>query len=185
MSTEQKKKGHGCLITVIVFLLVCVGFTMSIMKAYEKETTESTEVETSVADVYVNAMDFKEISESDCVALVGEPNSIEEWNYEKNGTYVPCKSYYYDKYELVFMRNTDETYACVRMKVYDKDILFDKETVVQQFGFDKTRNVKDTGVSYRCDAISSEHNAAVDFWISCYEDGKIKMLDITYFNNVF
>ena len=177
MKTTQKKRGHMCLITTMIILAVA-GITACGTPAGK------TQEETTV-DVYVNAMDFKGISESDCVDLVGEPNSVEEWTYESGTATRACKSYYYDKYELVFMRTTDQIYVCVRMKVYDKDISFDKDTVVQQFGFDKSRNEKDTGFSYRCDAIDNEQNLYVDFWISSYEDGKIKMLDITYVANAF
>lgn len=194
MSIAQKKRGKGCLLAVLAVVIIpaiIVGAGLSYMKEtghpdVTANSTGNTENAEKNDDVYVNALDFAKISEEECIALIGEPNSIEEWNHNTSeATIRPCKSYYYDKYELVFMQKSDGGYVCVRMKVYDKEIPFDKDTVVQQFGFDKTRNEKDTGVSYRCDALSNNYEYSVDFWVSSYENGIIEMLDITYVSNAF
>lgn len=127
-------------------------------------------------DVVFDAMQYAPdengtISEAELIAKIGEPVSIEEWNYEYGYQTYPIRTLYYDNYEYSF--NNDNLQ---RITIYNEFNFKSKKEFLPMFNLEKYENteINDTNTAYR-----AYHCGVHDLWLF-YEDGKITLTKISY-----
>ncbi len=116
--------------------------------------------------------DGENITESELINQLGEPDSIEEWNFEVgDGKYYPIRTLYYGLNEYSF--NDDKLQ---RITLYDKFSYESKDDFLPMFNLKQYSNtlINDTNVYYR-----AYYCGIHDLWLE-YADGEITMTKITY-----
>jgi hypothetical protein len=168
-SPSPKKKMNGYLVATITFIAVAFAFVITINilnsvipqmnKAVERVNGDSPVTSTPI-DVVFDATKFiiddeRTVSEGELIEILGEPESIEEWNYESYQSLLgkemkyPIRSLYYNegKYEYKFNNN-----MLLRITITEQFTYEDKNNILPMFGLKKYSNTKitDTNTSYRC-----------------------------------
>jgi hypothetical protein len=105
------------------------------------------------------------VSEAELIEMLGQPESIEEWNYESYQSLLgkemiyPIRSLYYNenKYEYKFNNNMLQRITITEEFAYE-----DKNNILPMFGLKKYSNTKitDTNVAYRC-----SNCGIYEFWV--------------------
>lgn len=172
------------LIIVIVFAnqvgLISIKFNESVTSKGDSEVTVSSEDDSVVFDASQYWItDSKTISESDFVKLMGEPDSIEEWNYEasyqvlvdKTPVYA-IRTLYYGNYEYLF--NSD---MLQRINIYDEFSYEDTDDILEMFGLKEYSNtkIKNNNVSYR-----ATDCGVPDFWVYSMDGDSLNGIKISY-----
>ena len=116
--------------------------------------------------------DGKNITEADLINQLGEPDKVEEWNYEvSGGKYYPIRTLYYGANEYNF--NDDKLQ---RITLYDKFQYKSKDDFLPMFNLKRYSNteINDTNFYYR-----AFYCGVHDIWLE-YTENEITMAKITY-----
>lgn len=161
-------KSKGCLGIIIFFVIMAAGFVITILN----ENIKPAESKVVFDALQYAVQDEKNISEAELIAKLGEPDSIEEWNYKTSDTAgYPIRTLHYGKTEYSF--NND---ALHRVTIWDRMPYNKKKDFLSMFNLKKYANttINDTGFYYRA------YNCGVhDLWLE-YDDAEISMVKISY-----
>jgi len=147
----------------------------------------------SKEDVLIDANQFAKITSEELVAILGEPESIEdyEWSVPKTGESIVGKLYIYkkNKFEFVLFDN-----SVARLNVYsgqywgydDSVIEFQsKEDIFSMFNIESNNNMKkieDTNYALRFSPVT---DTIADLWIQEIQENTLGIAKITYDLNYF
>lgn len=170
------KKRNGCLIPFLVFILFAAALIFIISHIIKNpELYDDTKLADNVvfdALQYEVKSDGTNISESELIKKLGNPDSTEEWNYEiTGGRYYPMRTLYYGTAEYSFSNDRLQ-----RITLREKFHYDNKDDFLPMFHLKKYANtlINDTNFYYRAS------NCGVhDLWLE-YGDGTITMAKITY-----
>ena len=166
---KRTLKGHGCLWSILFFLLVAVAGIASI----SKEAREPKEPVSVVFDaLQYEVKEGQNITEDELVEQLGEPDNVEGWDYVTgSGRRYPIRTLYYNDEEYSF--NND---GLQRVTLWKEINYSNKNEFLKMFNLSKYKNteINDTGSYYR-----AYYCGVHDIWIG-YEDGKITMVKISY-----
>lgn len=172
-----KKKGHGCLISVLVFLVVIIAISIASYNEYAGTQTQSN---TPIFDATIfkvtDGDTWRPMTESEVISIVGKPECVDEWNYDRSdiGLTYPIRSLSYNNGSTVYEFNND---ALVRIQILSPIAYTKKGQILDLFGLQKYSNseVVDTGTTYRV------YNCGVnDLWCMGLDGKNIEMTYITY-----
>lgn len=158
-------------VIVGLFIIALIFGISQIVKNPEKYNSASTEASVVFDAMQYEVKDNSNISESELIQKLGEPDNIEEWNYETETHSYPIRTLHYGNYEYSF--NDDNLQ---RLTIWDEIPYTSKDDFLNMFGLKKYANtmINDTGLYYRA------FNCGVnDIWIE-YTDSIIKMVKISY-----
>lgn len=166
------KKKIGLIVAVIFVGILVFGISRVIQnpEQYQKEPESSVPVVFDALQYEVK--DGENITEEELINQLGEPDSIDEWNYEVGGgQYYPLRTLYYGTSEYTF--NDDKLQ---RITLYDKFTYESKEDFLPMFNLKQYSNtqINDTNFYYR-----AFYCGVHDLWLE-YGDGEITMTKITY-----
>lgn len=183
---EQPKKNNnvngcsGCLLTFLIVIGVFL-ITSSYIDSKlfdERETAEQSTYTSTVVDTVFNARAFYNISEQrtfteqELINVMGEPDSVEEWNFTAStGLQYPIRNLYYGNNEYKFHNDTLR-----RITLLDPIEYKSVDDFIDMFGCSKydDTTIVDTGSTYRA------NNCGIyELYIS-YEGGKITWVNISY-----
>lgn len=180
-----KKRGHGCLIPVlIVFLLLCIGISAGISQSAKSNSTNDNSL-----SLILDANTYARISTNELIALLGNPKSTEEWNNETSkGTFL-MKIHTFD---LDGMYSEFITYEDVVVKIRcfsnDKWKVKKKfDNIFKLFNITLSENAKkivDTGATYKFSPVS-ETVAKFEVYNFDNNDHTFDTVYITYNLNYF
>lgn len=166
---KQKKKGKAGLIVLLVLVAV---FAFSFMKMIERNEELANTPIAFNAQIYSFIDDSgNNITESELIEDLGNPDSINAWNFEKQGTSYPIRTLTYGNTEYNFNNDTLQ-----RITLYDTYTFNDKDEIIPMFNLKKYANteITDTGTSYRA------YNCGIhDLWVQ-YEGNQITLTQISY-----
>lgn len=168
----MKKK--GCLIPVLIVLVALgVGIGVGVSQIVKNPESISEETVPVVFDaLQYEVKDGKNISETELIEQLGEPDRTEDWNYKTaSGMAYPIRTLYYGNNEYSFNNNNLQ-----RVTLYDKFSYSSKDDFLPMFNLKKysNTNINDTGAYYRAYACGVN-----DLWLE-YSDGEITMTKISY-----
>lgn len=166
------KKKIGLIVAVIFVGVLVFGISRVIQnpEQYQKEPESSVSVVFDALQYEVK--NGENITEEELINQLGEPDSIDEWNYEVGGgQYYPLRTLYYGTSEYIF--NDDKLQ---RITLYDKFTYESKEDFLPMFNLKQYSNtqINDTNFYYR-----AFYCGVHDLWLE-YSDGEITMTKITY-----
>lgn len=116
------------------------------------------------------------ITEEELIELIGEPEGVEEWNYEGIFSTYPMRSLSYHEGKYVYEFNGNHL---MRIQILSPVTFDKKDDILARFGLKEYSNtsVTDTEWAYRV------YNCGVhDLWCMEIDDGTIGMTYITYSN---
>ena len=168
----MKKK--GCLIPVlIVVVALAVGIGVGVSQMTNNPGSTNKETVPVVFDaLQYEVKDKKNISETELIEQLGEPDRTEDWNYTTaSGKTFPIRTLYYGNNEYSF--NNDNLQ---RVTLYDKFSYSSKDDFLPMFNLKKysNTNINDTGSYYR-----AFYCGVNDLWLE-YNDSEITMTKISY-----
>ena len=169
------KKKIG-LVVAIIFIGALVFGISRVIQNPEQYQNESESVSVVFDALQYEVKDGENITEAELINQLGEPDSIEEWNYEvEGGQYYPIRTLYYGANEYSF--NDDKLQ---RITLYDKFSYNSKDDFLPMFNLKQYSNtqINDTNSYYR-----AYYCGVHDLWLE-YSDGEITMTKITY-GNIF
>lgn len=115
------------------------------------------------------------VSEKELIKMIGEPDRIEEWNYEVANMTYPIRSLFYDGGNYVYEFNND---YLTRIQIFESFHYKDKSDIIEMFGLSRTARteITDTGKAYRA------YNCMInDLWCTFgSEENTIEMTYISY-----
>ncbi|MDF2608915.1 MAG: hypothetical protein K0R92_389 [Lachnospiraceae bacterium] len=178
---KPKSKMNGCLVAVITLFVIVVmlGVIGNVLKAIIPDmdkVVDSVNSDRPITltptpiNVVFDATKFiidneRTVSEAELIEMLGQPESIEEWNYESYQSLLgkemiyPIRSLYYNenKYEYKFNNNMLQRITITEEFAYE-----DKNNILPMFGLKKYSNTKitDTNVAYRC-----SNCGIYEFWV--------------------
>ena len=168
---KKKKSRVGLFICLVIIGALCFGISQIIQNP-EKYQNQSENLSIVFDALKYEVKNGKNITEQELISQLGEPDSIEEWNFEvAGGKYYPIRTLYYGTSEYSF--NNDNLQ---RITLYDKFSYESKDDFLPMFNLKKYANtdINDTNYYYRA------YNCGVhDIWLE-YSDGLITMTKITY-----
>lgn len=175
-NTKPKKKGHGCLISFVVILLIfCAMFSATVLNV------KPVEVVFDASRFYITEDDaMRPMHEAEVTALLGEPESIDEWNYESVGLQYPIRSLIYDDGNYVYEFCND---YLVRIQIFEPFPYDSKKDFLKMFNLSRYSNTQvtvDNNVSYRV-----SNCGVVDFWLIDITENEIKTTYLTYLSGIF
>ena len=166
---KRALKGHGCLGAVIAFLLVAA---IGVAIIYQGAQGTARPVTVVFDALQYEVKDGHNITEDELIERLGEPESIEEWDYETgSGRRYSIRTLYYEDEEYSF--NNDNLQ---RVTLWGDISYSSKNDFLKMFNLSKYKNteINDTGSYYR-----AYYCGVHDIWIG-YENGKITMVKISY-----
>ena len=179
------KKASGCLISFIVFIVVIIIIISSNSGDKQQQNVDETasNVVETAANVVIDAMSFWvdasqeiAISDEELIERLGEPESVDEWNYINSETKVPIKTLYYDDNTYAYHFNSG---VLQRIKIEDVEIPYaNKKEIPSLFGLNGYANAKvvaDTGVAYRV-----ENCGVRQLWVQIMDKNNLKTIAIDY-----
>ncbi|MBS4880176.1 MAG: hypothetical protein KH138_07735 [Firmicutes bacterium] len=169
------KKKFGIIIAIIFVGALIFGVSRMLQNP-EQYQNNDTPVSVVYDALQYEVKDGKNITESELVNQLGEPDRYEDWNYEVgNGKYYPIRTLYYGSNEYSF--NDDKLQ---RITLYDKFSYNSKDDFLPMFNLKQYSNteINDTNSYYR-----AYYCGVHDLWLE-YGNGEITMAKITY-GNIF
>jgi hypothetical protein len=179
--------GSFCLLIVGILFLNLIFNSSPVEKATRTQETSETKIdpETVNIDVFFDATRFivdneRTVSEAELIEMLGEPDSIDEWNYESYQSLLgkeveyTIRSLYYNNGTYEYKFNND---MLQRITITEEFQYKSKEDILPMFGLKKYSNTKisDLNVSYRCS------NCGVsDFWIYDMDENTVNGINISY-----
>lgn len=179
----------GCLgIVALVILMTIIGFFIG-----DTEEKVINNNETDKVDKLIDANQFSRISAEELVDIMGEPNSIEdyEWRVPKTGESIVGKLYIYEdnKYEFILFDN-----QLVRLNVYSGSFMWNseekftfenEESIFKMFNISPNEHLKkvvDNNLTLRYTPVSDK---VAEVWIQEIENNQFEIAKITYNLNYF
>lgn len=162
-----------CLIIVLVNLSL-VGCSSNV-----KETSSSS---TSKVEVYFDALSFADKSKDDIISIYGEPESTDEWVYDRvsDGKSYKIKTLSYTLDNGEYWKFNFNNNIMQRISIDDCNIHFDeKNDVLSLFGCKKYSNTKTTDTN---SALRYTNCGVADLWAWSIEDSAITGMKISYSN---
>lgn len=172
---------------VIMFILsIAVSSTSSNMKQSEDQNT--TNGVTNESSFVFDATQFyteedgkkRPLHEAEVIALIGEPESIDEWTYKTSlGLEYPIRSLSYENGSYIYEFNND---YLLRIQIFESFEYQDRESFIEMFNLSRYSNTteEDSNVNYRA------YNCGVDnLWLMDISETTIGTSYITYFPGVF
>jgi len=169
----------GCISLIGLFILIfAFGFFFGdTSKQVFNKKNEKVEIQP-----IIDATQFSKISTEELVAIMGEPQSIDEymWLIPTTGEKIPGKTYIYENNKYDFMIIKD---VVTRFNMYNEDesIKFnDNEELFALFNINPPNSFKkvaDTNYALR---YSSESENISDFWVLEIENNSFGIAKITY-----
>ena len=162
------------IVVMIIVLALIVAYIIALDTA--KKNEEPIKVVFDAMQFVVD--DERSITESELIAILGEPESVEEWNYKTTelgrDMEYPIRSLFYDDNNYEYMFNNDHLQ---RINIYKETTFADKDDILPMFGLKKYRNtkVKDTGYSYRVSNIDIH-----DLWLYGVDENTVEGVKISY-----
>ena len=169
------KKKIGLVVAIIFVGALAFGVLRMVQNPEQYQNTSET-VPVVFDALQYEVKDGENITEAELINQLGEPDSIEEWNYEVGGgQYYPIRTLYYRANEYSF--NDDKLQ---RITLYDKFSYNSKDDFLPMFNLKQYSNtqINDTNYYYR-----AYYCGVHDLWLE-YGDGEITMTKITY-GNIF
>lgn len=169
------KKKVGIIIAIIFIGALAFGISRIVQNSEQYQNAPET-VPVVFDALQYEVKDGENITEAELINQLGEPDSIEEWNYEVGGgQYYPIRTLYYGANEYSF--NDDKLQ---RITLYDKFSYNSKDDFLPMFNLKQYSNtqINDTNYYYR-----AYYCGVHDLWLE-YSDGEITMTKITY-GNIF
>lgn len=166
------KKKIGLIVAVIFVGVLVFGISRVIQNPEQCQKEPESSVPVVFDALQYEVKDGENITEEELINQLGEPDSIDEWNYEVGGgQYYPLRTLYYGTSEYTF--NDDKLQ---RITLYDKFTYESKEDFLPMFNLKQYSNtqINDTNFYYR-----AFYCGVHDLWLE-YGDGEITMTKITY-----
>lgn len=165
------KKKIGIVVAIIFIGALAFGISRVVQNPEQYQNTNEA-VPVVFDALQYEVKDGENITEAELINQLGEPDSIEEWNYEvDDGRYYPIRTLYYGTNEYSF--NDDKLQ---RITLYDKFSYNSKDDFLPMFNLKQYSNtqINDTNFYYR-----AYYCGVHDLWLE-YNDGEITMTKITY-----
>lgn len=180
---KKKKKGHGCLITILIFILFAVGLSVGISQAPKTESTSSDRSKVVFDAAQFNVTEDGELRpmhESEVIDLLGEAESVEEWNYTTaSGLQYPIRSLSYGNGKYIYEFNND---YLLRIQILESFPYKDRNDFMEMFNLKKYSNTWTDDNNVNCHI----YNCGVyDLWLMDITDTEIGITYLTYFSGVF
>ena len=176
-ATPPKKKKPGCL-RIFAIILVALGIVVAYVISQESKmlSPAPTPSDSPESLLVFDALQYAPnngsgTSESELIANLGEPDSVEDWSYKTATLTYPIRTLYYGNYEYSF--NNGSLHRVTILEEFQFD---SKDDFLRMFGLQKYSDteINDTGVFYRA------YNCGIhDIWIG-YKDGRINIVHISY-----
>lgn len=185
-------------IRIIISALFTIMVIYSIVMSYNASTTSDMQKQSTAQDilnkeeseysVIFDAAQFyveeggtqRPLHESEVIALLGEPESIDEWNYTTAlGLEYPIRSLSYNNGNYVYEFNND---YLLRIQIFEPLEYQNRDFFIEMFNLSRYSNTteSDNNVNYRA------YNCGVyDLWLMDITDTTIGTSYITYFSGVF
>lgn len=176
---QKKTRKSGCLIfIVVVAIFIFIGSNMN----HHSEETESEPQIVFDAARFIVEEDGQNrpMHEAEVINLIGEPQSIDEWNYTTAlGLQYPIRSLSYDDGNYVYEFNND---YLLRIQIFEPFNFENRDNFISMFNLTKYVNteIEDKNINYHA------YNCGVaDLWLMDISDATIGTTYITYFSGVF
>ena len=183
----KNKRGMGVIGTIAVLLAIVLIVTLALHDRNgdsglnaDKPSTSTNETVSPPINVIIDVEKFGNISGSELIALIGEPDDISQSACQ--GAFdIPCVYYDYNNAdtlgEVSFVLVNDQV---VRLTSYSTYSFEGQEAVLAQFGITKESSCAvfaDTGVAlrYRCPSAKVD-----DFWINLIDGSNFGYIQVTY-----
>lgn len=168
------KKGKIIGLVVVLIFVGALGIGLSQMsKNPDKYQGGPSDVNTILDATQFYVDKNTTMSEKQIIEKLGEPDSVEKWNYKQSGKTYPIKTLRYGNYE--YLLNSD---MLQRINLNEEIKYKNKNDILKMFGLQKYKNsvIKDTNSSYRVS------NCGVnDFWIQYDDSAKtMNFIKISY-----
>ncbi len=163
-----------CSVTVLLSLLF-VGCNSGVLTNSSTNKDEGTSI-----DIYLDAPSLSDKTEDDIIALYGEPESIDEWKYERfsDGLTYAIRTLSYTKSNGEYWEFSFNNDLLQRISIDDCNISFDKKSdVMGLFGCKKYSNTETTDTNA---ALRYTNCGVSDLWAWSVEDNVIKGIKISY-----
>lgn len=148
-----------------------------IINGINAPTVEAEQSQTQEAGFVIDAQQFSMVSPSKLTDLMGEPTSIENWEYSSpKGQKYQAKTYVYDT-NKEFMVIDDKV---VRLTVNDTGFYKTEREALEIFGINPGPDFtvsEDNGITLRYQKLS---DAVDEFWLISDGKGNVETLKITY-----
>lgn len=139
--------------------------------------SEATSSQVQPIEVIFDATAYSRISPEKLIEFMGEPDDIEDWNYDNGSKVYPVTTYYYNKAKLSFMI-ADE--SLIRATLEDSAIKFSDDAIMYAtFGIPAPSTAKkyiDTGTAKRYQDVGG---GIEDIWLLLDND-EITIAKFTY-----
>lgn len=127
----------------------------------------------------MDANKFSRITAEELVKAMGDPESIEDWNYKFGSKTYPAKTYIYDSGKIEFMLIDN---SVIRLTYYsgNKEQFNNERDIFKMFNIVLSSNMKkvsDTGVALRYQMISDK---IADIWITGIDKKTFDVVKVTY-----
>lgn len=181
LQSHKTKRGNGCLISVLISICVIAFIVSNSYKSKDNTVSDQTPIVFDAARFWVDENGEKRpMHEQEVISLIGEPESIEEWNYKTGiGLQYPIRSLSYNGGKYIYEFNND---YLLRIQITEPFEYTDRKDFIKMFNLSTYINTTtdDNNINYRA------YNCGVaDLWLMDITDTTIGTTYITYFSGVF
>lgn len=181
------KKSIGYICHIVLLLLIASTLFLIISIKINADASASTEP-------YFDPVSFKEISAEDLQKRLGNPDSVNRWQYEISQSddgkinYCDMISYHYDTKEFIYLVEDDQPTTLVRIHIED-NIPYVEETLLDLFNlsddYTNTEILENTATVFRARNVGKGTEGVYDFWIKNRNANYLKEINITFYNGLF
>lgn len=181
------KKCFGYICHIVLLLLIVSTLFLIITIKINADASVSTES-------YFNPVSFKEISAEQLQQRLGNPDSVNRWQYEISQTedgkvnYCSMISYHYGTKEFIYLSENDLPTTLVRIHIED-NIPYTEDTLLDIFNlsddYTNTEILENTSTTFRARNVGNGTEGIYDFWIVNRNTNYLKEINITFYNGLF
>ena len=181
------KKSIGYICHIILLLLIVSTLFLIISIKINADASAS-------AEPYFDPVSFKEISAEELQKRLGNPDSVNQWQYEISQSddgkinYCDMISYHYGTKEFMYLVENDQPATLVRIHIED-DIPYTEETLLDLFNlsddYTNTELLENTAAAFRARNVGKGTEGVYDFWIVNRNTNYLKEINITFYNGLF
>ena len=124
--------------------------------------------------------EYRPFHESEVIELIGEPESIEEWDYTSpTGLIYPIRALTYEDGEYVYEFNND---YLLRIQIFKPFEYEERDSFIEMFNLPRYSDttIDDNGLNYH-----ARRCGVYDLWLMDITDTTVGTTYITYFSGVF
>lgn len=140
------KKNHGALIAVLVFLAMIVLLSALGNSLFSENKGEIKQVFDPTRFLVESEGAIRPMTEAELIGELGQPESIEEWNFQYFETEAPVRTLSYHNGKYLYNFNNDQL---VRIEIYVPVSFVNKENIPQMYNLSEGTVSADTPAVYR------------------------------------